>query len=164
MQAMLTVAVTDASDLSDEVVTQGAAIWARARNHRDGAAAPSAADCEGAIAGVRRRLALLGARILLAHRDEAVVGFALFAPNARATEVFYLAVDPEAWGGGIGTALLAAVDDLARQDDRPLELWVIDDNARAIAVYERAGWLPTDEVVRDGASGRLERRFVRPRW
>jgi hypothetical protein len=40
-----------------------------------------------------------------------------------------------------------------------LELWVINDNERAIRVYERSGWLGTDEVQRD--AGRLERRFLK---
>ena len=44
-----------------------------------------------------------------------------------------------------------------------LEMCVIHDNTRAIAVFERAGWEPTGELVRDDTSGKLERRFVRCR-
>lgn len=41
------------------------------------------------------------------------------------------------------------------------ESWVINDNERAIRVYERSGWVGTEEVKRDTPSGRLERRFLR---
>ena len=44
---------------------------------------------------------------------------------------------------------------------RELELWVIADNERAVALYERSGWQATDEVKVRNSSGRLERRFVR---
>ena len=79
-----------------------------------------------------------------------------------AREIFYLAVDPDAWGCGIGSRLLLSAEDHARKVGREtLELWVINDNQRAIRVYERSGWLGTDEVKRDTRSGRLERRFLR---
>lgn len=88
------------------------------------------------------------------------MGFTLFAPRERTLEVFYLAVDPGAWGGGVGSHLLLSVEEHARELGRDtLELWVINDNERAIRVYERAGWVGTDEVQRD--AGRLERRFLK---
>nr|BFE73485.1 hypothetical protein GCM10020092_067860 [Actinoplanes digitatis] len=69
------------------------------------------------------------------------MGFALFAPRARTLELFYLAVDPGDWGTGVGTRLLRGVAEHARAIGRErLELWVIADNERAIAVYERSGW------------------------
>ncbi|KQU68479.1 hypothetical protein ASC58_07015 [Phycicoccus sp. Root101] len=112
--------------------------------------------------GVLRRLALDGATLLAARRDDAVVGFALCAPNPRVLELFYLAVDAVSWGDGVGAALLAAVDDHARTEGYDeIELWVIDDNTRATGVYRRAGWVPTDDVVADPTSGRDERRFTR---
>ena len=157
--ALLTVGVVDASA---EVVGQVGAIWARARNRRDGTAPPSATDCEDAASGVRRRLALDGATVLLARRDDDVVGFALFAPNARAIEVFYLAVHPDVWRTGVAHALLREVDGTVRAWGRTsLELWVVDDNARAIGVYERAGYASTEDRVTDPTSGRIERRLVR---
>lgn len=113
--ALLTVGVADASA---EVVRQVGAIWARARNRRAGTAPPSATDCEDAASRVRRRLALEGATVLLARWDDDVVGFALFAPDARAIEVFHLAVDPDVWGTGVAHALLREIDDTVRARDR----------------------------------------------
>lgn len=141
-------------------VRAAAAIWARAKARRD--QDPEPATVEDTIPGIRRRLSLEGARLLLARRDSGPVGFTLFAPRAQTLEVFYLAVDPDAWGCGVASRLLLTAEDQARQLGREtLELWVIDDNARAIGVYERAGWVGTDEVRRDPTSGRLERRFLR---
>jgi ribosomal protein S18 acetylase RimI-like enzyme len=90
------------------------------------------------------------------------VGFLLIAPRARTLEISYLAVDPDAWGCGIGSRLLLSAEDHAREIGRETrELWVMSDNERAIRVYERSGWLGTAEVKRDTPSGRLERRFLR---
>ncbi|MGZ4743557.1 MAG: GNAT family N-acetyltransferase [Oryzihumus sp.] len=141
-------------------VRASAAIWARAKARRD--QDPEPAAVEDTIPGIGRRLGLEGARLLLARRDGHPVGFTLFAPRERTLEVFYVAVDPEAWGCGVASRLLLAAEDQARQLGREtLELWVIDDNARGIGVYERAGWVGTDQVQRDPTSGRVERRFVR---
>jgi len=141
-------------------VRESAAIWARAKACRD--QDPEPATVEDTVPGIRRRLGLEGAGLLLARRDGDPVGFTLFAPRARTLEVFYLAVAPDAWGCGVASRLLLAAEDQARRLGREtLELWVIDDNARAIAVYERAGWVGTEEVQRDPSSGRLERRFLR---
>jgi RimJ/RimL family protein N-acetyltransferase len=81
---------------------------------------------------------------------------------ARTLEISYLGVDPDEWSSGVGTRLLLSAQDHAREIGREtLELWVIDDNARAIRVNERSGWVGTKELKRDTSSGRLERRFLR---
>ncbi|TWP47995.1 GNAT family N-acetyltransferase [Lentzea tibetensis] len=60
----------------------------------------------------------------------------------------------------MGSHLLLSAEDHAREIGREtLELWVINDNERAIRVYARSGWVGTEEVQQ--SSGRLERRFVR---
>jgi RimJ/RimL family protein N-acetyltransferase len=152
------VQVTEASGA--DAVRQSAAIWARAKARRDGD--PEPATVEETVPGIERRLGLHGAKLLLARRDDRPVGFAVVAPRERNLELFYLGVDPGAWGGGVGTRLLREVADHARAiGAERLELWVIDDNERAIRVYERSGWVGTGKVARDPASGRLERRFLR---
>ena len=112
--------------------------------------------------GIQRRLGRDGAKLVLARRDGRPVGFTLFAPRSRTLEVFYLAVDPDAWGTGVASHLLLSAEEHAREMGRgTLELWVINDNERAIRVYERAGWVGTQDVKRDTPEGRLERRFLR---
>lgn len=141
-------------------VEESAAIWARAKASRD--QDPEPATVEETTPGIRRRLGIDGAELFLARRDGHPVGFAVVAPRARTLEVFYLAVDPDAWGGGVGSRLLLSAEEHARAIGRDtLELWVIHDNERAVRVYERSGWVGTGDVKRDPASGRLERRFLR---
>jgi GNAT superfamily N-acetyltransferase len=141
-------------------VAQAAAIWARAKAHRDQDPEPVTVDQAGS--GIRERLGIEGGRLILARRNGRPVGFTLVAPRAHTLEVFYLGVAPEAWGSGVGTRLLLSVDDHAREIDRQLlELWVLNGNARAISVYQRSGWIDTGETQRAVPSGRLERRFTR---
>ncbi|MET0821102.1 MAG: GNAT family N-acetyltransferase [Aeromicrobium sp.] len=138
--------------------TAAALIWARATARRDGREQRDVAET---LPGVRRRLALDGATLLMAWRDDAPVGFAVVAPQLQALELFYLAVDRPAWGAGVASRLLRAVDDHARSIGHAhLTLWVIADNERAVATYERAGWTRTDDVQQLDA-GRTEARFVR---
>jgi ribosomal protein S18 acetylase RimI-like enzyme len=59
----------------------------------------------------------------------------------RMAELVTLAVAPESRGGGVGTALMDAVDaELARRGVGDLELFVIAGNERARAFYERRGF------------------------
>lgn len=149
-------------EVPDDIVHVAAGVWARAAARRDDRSEPGTSVVEKAVSGVRRRLVLEGSVILVARDDDAVVGFALGSPTPSAWELYYLAVDPDAWGRGVAGVLLAAVDDHAGSVGRDqLELWVIDDNSRAAAVYERAGWVTTDDLVTDAPSGRRERRMVR---
>jgi GNAT superfamily N-acetyltransferase len=121
-------------------VEESAAIWAHAKACRD--QDPEPATVENTMPGIRRRLSIDGAKLLLARRDGQPVGFALVAPRARTLEIFYLGVDPDAWGGGVGTRLLHSAEDHAREIGREtLELWVINDNERVPSVFTRdRGW------------------------
>ncbi|GAA3524944.1 hypothetical protein AFL01nite_14380 [Aeromicrobium flavum] len=146
--------------VSEANVAEAASIWARAAARRDGRSGHT--DVASALAGIRRRLALDGATLTLARRDVRAIGFDLVAPREHVMEIFYVAVDPDVWGDGVAGLLLQDARSRARVAGcRTLELWVIDDNHRAKAVYERAGWLSTGETQPDAASGRAERRFIR---
>jgi ribosomal protein S18 acetylase RimI-like enzyme len=58
-------------------------------------------------------------------------------------------VDPAFRGRGVGDALIGQVVDEARaQGIRRLQLDVVTDNAPAVRLYERLGFVPTDHVVR----------------
>lgn len=142
-----------------EAVWDAAVIWAGARARRDHEPEPVAA--EETMPGIRRRLALDGATLLRARRDGRCVGFALFAPRPQTLEIFYLAVAPDSWTGGIGSRLLLDVENHAREIGcATLELWVISDNERAIRVYEKYGFAGTGEES-EPPNGRPERRFVK---
>lgn len=147
------------STLDDATVREVAEIRAGATGHRDG----TSTNVDAAEAGIRRRLALEDAAMITVRQDDRVAGFALVAPRTQTLELFHLAVDPAAWGLGLAAELLRAVDSHARSAGRAiLELWVIDDNERAAAVYERAGWDPhrRDAARRDIRSDRAAPRAV----
>jgi len=94
----------------------------------------------------------------LALRDGAPVGYAFtvlhdgsddtFELAPRYAELYTLAVAPEARGGGIGTALLDAVD--ATLDElgiTSLTLAVMADNEAAIRLYQRRGLVPAELIL-----------------
>ena len=137
-----------------------AGIWARATARRDDLAV--AATVDEKLPGIQSGLCRDGASLQVARRHGEVVGFALAVPRGAFLDVLYLAVDPAAWGDGVGAGLLGHLDDYATSMAYgELELWVIADNERAVALYERSGWHATAEVKIRNAAGRLERRFVR---
>lgn len=146
------------SDL--HAVREAALIWARATAVRDQRPEPATGDDK--IPGIQRRLRREGAKLLLARRNGICVGFTLFAPREDSLEIFYLAVDPDSWGSSVATALLAGAQDHARSMGRStVELWVINDNERALGVYARAGFVDAGRLKRDESSGQIERRLVK---
>jgi len=75
------------------------------------------------------------------------VGVGALRPEATADcepgtgELWALNLEPEAWGRGIATALMAAaVQEMEAQGWRRAILWVLDSNARGRRFYEREGW------------------------
>jgi ribosomal protein S18 acetylase RimI-like enzyme len=80
--------------------------------------------------------------------EDAVAGFANFGPTQdpeaspeHVAELYAVYVLPEAWGRGIGRALMGEVLARLRADGyREAILWVIEDNPRTRRYYERAGW------------------------
>ncbi len=82
------------------------------------------AEVNGEIAGTAG-IDAIGAKDKLRHRAE-----------------FGIAIAQNYWGRGIGHALTEACIECARQADyEQLELTVVADNARAIALYERLGFV-----------------------
>lgn len=80
--------------------------------------------------------------------DDRVVGFAVAGP---AGEEEYgrgrLYVTPERWGEGVGSGLLARVEDGVRERDGDrIGLGVMAGNERAVAFYEARGFERVDET------------------
>jgi len=97
------------------------------------------------VAGLRESVDRADARFLVAERGGEVVGFgqALVAePTARAgAELARLYVHPDHWDEGVGSALLARLEDWLRERgvDR-VRLAVLADNDAANAFYESRGY------------------------
>jgi ribosomal protein S18 acetylase RimI-like enzyme len=92
----------------------------------------------------RQVLAEARSELLLARRDEAVLGFASFGPSrdqpARG-EVWAIYVHPDAWSAGVGRRLLEATRErLVAAGHDSMSLWVLAGNARAIRFYAAAGF------------------------
>jgi ribosomal protein S18 acetylase RimI-like enzyme len=96
--------------------------------------------------------------------EDAVVGFALVLPTDR-EGIFYIAkcfVDPERWGEGVGTRLLADLESrvLDRGGDQ-LSLTVMADNDRGVAFFERRGY-ERIETFRDEEFGVQTHGYAKP--
>jgi GNAT superfamily N-acetyltransferase len=58
----------------------------------------------------------------------------------------HIAVHPDRWGEGLATAGMAeATRAMARRGSHEAFLWVLEENHRARRLYERLGWVPTDD-------------------
>jgi ribosomal protein S18 acetylase RimI-like enzyme len=106
---------------------------------------------------------------LVAERDGAVVGFVTAGPSRDpfaepgAGEVYAIYVDPDMWGRGIGSSLLArATEDLQARRHTSATLWVLAANDRARRFYETHGW-ETDRSTKLYRAGEIELEEVRYR-
>jgi GNAT superfamily N-acetyltransferase len=100
-------------------------------------------------------------RTLVAEVDGRILGWASFGDPredeiADAGELWGIYAHPDAYGAGVGHALIAAVEQALQADGHPVAyLWVLDGNERAATFYERHGWLA------DGATKVEERPHLR---
>jgi GNAT superfamily N-acetyltransferase len=80
----------------------------------------------------------------LANPDQTVVGTVGVIPDPEEgsrAQIVRLYVDPGHWGRGIGRRLHdQALAHLRRAGYRVADLWVLEANGRARAMYERWGW------------------------
>lgn len=80
------------------------------------------------------------AHVVLAEKDGALVGFVTVDPTTHYLD--QIVVAPELWGSGIAVVLL---DEAKRLSPDGVELLVNKDNARAIAFYEKHGFVYAGE-------------------
>jgi GNAT superfamily N-acetyltransferase len=86
------------------------------------------------------------AHVLVGEHNSEVVGFAHIGPTQDERlqglgELFAIYVLPEAWGLGVGQALMAETLNRLRLDGfEGAILWVLEDNPRTRRFYELAGW------------------------
>ena len=105
-------------------------VAARAARYTLGATGPADPRTWIAVEGDR----VLGGVTVSSSRDEDVPGLG---------EVRSLYVHPDAWGTGVGRALMAQGERLlAREGFTEAILWVLEANRRARRFYEIAGWRP----------------------
>jgi mycothiol synthase len=88
------------------------------------------------------------ADLWVAEQDGAIVGFHWTKVDEGRGEVYVLAVDPNHHGERLGVALLArGLDHLADADVDGVELYVEEDNARALDLYTSTGFIKAGQDV-----------------
>lgn len=126
---------------------------------------------ERRAADLRGRLEVEGSqeRTFVAEQESVVVGFVAVGPSRdpfadRGTgEVYAIYVDPDLWGRGIGSSLMAqAVDDLRAQGHTSATLWVLALNDAGRRFYETHGW-EADGSTKTYPAGEVELEEVRYR-
>jgi len=79
--------------------------------------------------------------ILVGREDERIVASAMVGHEGHRGWVYYVAVDPDRRGQGLGRAIMSAAEDWLRQAGiAKLQLLVRQDNAKASAFYETIGY------------------------
>jgi ribosomal protein S18 acetylase RimI-like enzyme len=79
----------------------------------------------------------------VAERDKRILGFASVGPSRDEPdtgELYAIYVEPSAWSSGVGRALIERAEKRLAEEYDQATLWVLEDNPRARAFYERAGW------------------------
>ncbi|MFS8100185.1 GNAT family N-acetyltransferase [Lentzea alba] len=137
-----------------------ALIWAHAVTARDGY--DRVPSLEEARPGIDNALANEPSVLLLAFEGDVPVGFLAGGPQETGTAyINYVGVHPEAWGKGVGEALLRALPDaLTARGYSAAELLVYVDNERGVRLYERLGWIKIGDPVPYPKNGRLEQRYA----
>jgi GNAT superfamily N-acetyltransferase len=96
------------------------------------------------------------ARWWVAEADGAVLGFAGVCPSRdpidpELGELDTIAVDPDQWRSGVGSALMkVALEALAEDGYRKAVLWTPAAHEAGHAFYERMGWRPTGAERAEG--------------
>ncbi|ANZ35139.1 hypothetical protein BBK82_02690 [Lentzea guizhouensis] len=143
-----------------EHVDAAALIWAHAVAARDGyAEVPTLAE---ARPGVENALANEPSLFLLAFEGDEPVGFLAGGPHQTDDHAYvnYVGVHPDAWGNGVGEALLRALPGLlVERGYAAAQLHVFIDNVRGVRLYERLGWHKTGAAAPHPRSGRVEQRY-----
>jgi ribosomal protein S18 acetylase RimI-like enzyme len=113
----------------------------------------------------RRLVASPSARVLVAGDRDRIAGCAivLFRAGSRSARLYSIAVAPGEAGAGTGRALLSsAVAAAAERDCTELRLEVREDNPRAIALYERNGFVEFGRRPGYYADGATAIRYALP--
>jgi len=136
--------------LSDELLT-GLSIEQRTQRWATGLAATFSDDSAARVAELDGRIVGFATIVAPSRDEDAGEGVA---------ELASLNVDPSAWRAGVGSALIT--ESFAALDPAKwptVTLWVLEGNARAIALYERFGFTfdGTRQLITDLGAAAIER-------
>ena len=120
--------------------------WQAAYEHVFGAERLAGIDPERRRLGWERALSeqFEEEDVFVAEDGGRIVAFAGAGPSRDASgegELYSIYALPEAWGSGVGAALMAeALEALRARGFAEAILWVLEDNPRARRFYAREGW------------------------
>ena len=127
------------SEITDADVPHIIALWQRCGLTRPWN------DPAGDIALARRGA---NATILVGRADGAIVASAMVGHDGHRGWVYYVAVDPNLQGNGLGRNIMAAAEDWLRNAGVPkLQLLVRRENAKAGAFYQSLGYEESTSVM-----------------
>ncbi len=148
-----------------EHLDDAAQIWAEATAGRDGDRDVAPLELSRPIIDAVLSASPRSFLLIAFDRAHTPVGFAVTEPlsgEERCAELRYLGVRPRAWGGGVGSRLLVALDDeLVARGFTRAQLYVYADNVRSVDLYRRMGWEPQSDIRIHPRSGRREQRYTR---
>ncbi|UFX43637.1 GNAT family acetyltransferase [Bradyrhizobium sp. 41S5] len=86
--------------------------------------------------------------VLVGRNSDAIVASAMVGHDGHRGWVYYVAVDPNRQGKGLGRAMMAAAEDWLRNAGVPkLQLLVRRENAKAGAFYQSLGYEESTSVM-----------------
>ena len=92
--------------------------------------------------------------VITAHKNGHAIGFGNLIQWFRVGEISDLIVTPALQGQGIGSAMIQRLtDEAVKRGIHKLEIGAAQSNPRALALYERLGFIPDHEVELDFGNG-----------
>jgi ribosomal protein S18 acetylase RimI-like enzyme len=94
--------------------------------------------------------------VLVAEKDESVVGFIMFGETgdadledskSKSLEIYSIYIKPEKFRSGIGTRLLSALENLGK--GKEIYAWVLEENPIGRSFFEKHGFKKQKQTVKD---------------
>ena len=128
----------DISEITDADINAVAALWTRCGLTR---------PWNDPAADIAFARSVPGATVLIGRRDSDIVASAMVGHDGHRGTVYYVSVDPDRQGEGLGREIMAAAEDwLKRQGVWKLNLMVRTDNARVVEFYRALGYATEERV------------------
>ena len=90
---------------------------------------------------------LLENRVIAAEVEGELLGFLRFGREKKVSVLWQIAVSPSGRGKGIGEKLVKDWIALEKEEISKFQLWVREDNAAALRLYEKSAFLPDGRIA-----------------
>ena len=86
-------------------------------------------------------------RVIAARENGDLLGFLRFGREKKVSVLWQIAVTPMGQGKGIGEKLVKDWIALEKEEISKFQLWVREDNAAALRLYEKSAFLPDGRIA-----------------